>query len=106
MYYVSHALFDAETQYLNIKFFSYALIITSQKLQHNFQGQLVVVYMDQPLKKVLYKLETSGQLVSWAVELSQFALEYRPRTIIKGPSFGRFRGRVFVYRTEFAGSIG
>lgn len=39
--------------------------------------------MDQPLKKVLYILDASGMLVVWALELSQFILEYQPRIAIK-----------------------
>lgn len=84
MYYVSHALQGAKTRYLNLEKFTYALIITSRKLRYYFQGRVVIIYTNQPLKRVLYKLDASRRLVAWAVELSQFALEYHPRTAIKG----------------------
>ena len=29
------------------------------------------------------KLDAAGHMVQWAIELSQFAIEYRPRTVIK-----------------------
>lgn len=64
VYYVSHVLRDAETRYLNLKKFAYALIIASRKLRHYFQGRLIVVYTDQPLKKILHKPEVSGLLAA------------------------------------------
>lgn len=90
MYYVSHALQGAKTRYLNLEKFTYALIITSRKLRYYFQGRVVIIYTNQPLKRVLYKLDASRRLVAWAVELSQFALEYHSRTAIKGQALADF----------------
>ena len=38
---------------------------------------------DQPIKKAMNKPEDAGQMVQWAIELSRFDIEYRPRTAIK-----------------------
>lgn len=38
---------------------------------------------DQPIKKVMNKSETTGQMIQWAIELKRFNIEYRPRTAIK-----------------------
>ena len=37
-----------------------------------------------PIRAILYKPDVSGRLLKWAVELSEFDIEYRPRTTIKG----------------------
>ena len=39
---------------------------------------------DQPLQQILQKLEMSGRLTRWSLELSEFDLKSRPRTVIKG----------------------
>ena len=36
------------------------------------------------MKQVLHKPETSGRLMKWAIELSEFDIRYRPKTAIKG----------------------
>ena len=33
---------------------------------------------------ILHKPDTSGRLLKWAVELSEFDIEYQPKTAIKG----------------------
>ena len=39
--------------------------------------------IDQPLRKVMGRLDTAGRMVQWVVELSQFDVDYKPRTVIK-----------------------
>ena len=46
--------------------------------------------MDQPIKKSMNKPEAAGRMVQWAVELSQFDIEYRPRTAIKAQALADF----------------
>ena len=36
------------------------------------------------MKQILYKPETSGRLVKWVIELSEFDFRYKSRTTIKG----------------------
>ena len=36
------------------------------------------------------KPEAAGRMVQWAIELSQFDVEYRPRTAIKGQALADF----------------
>ena len=42
-----------------------------------------MVMIDQPIRKSMNKLEAVGRMLQWAVELSQFDIEYHPRTAIK-----------------------
>ena len=37
------------------------------------------------MKQVLHKPETSGRIMKWAIELSEFDIRYKPTTAIKGP---------------------
>ena len=42
------------------------------------------------MKQVLHKPETSGRLMKWAIELSEFDIRYRPKTAIKGQVLADF----------------
>ena len=46
--------------------------------------------INQPIKKVMNKPEAEGRMVQWAIELSQFDVEYRPRTAIKAQALADF----------------
>ena len=45
---------------------------------------------DQPIKKLMNKPEAAGRMVQWAIELSQFDIEYHPRTAIKAQALVDF----------------
>ena len=42
------------------------------------------------MKQVLHKPETSGRLMKWAIELSEFDIRYKPKTTIKGQVLADF----------------
>ena len=67
-----------------------ALITTSRKLQPYFQGHTVEVSTEYPMKKILHKPETSGRLMKWAIELSEFDIKYKLRTVVKGKILADF----------------
>ena len=46
--------------------------------------------MDQPIKKSMKKLEVARRMVQWAIELSQFNIEYHPKTTIKAQALANF----------------
>ena len=45
---------------------------------------------DQPIKKSMSKPEAVGRMVQWAIELSQFDIEYHPRIAIKAQALADF----------------
>ena len=49
-----------------------------------------MVMMDQPNKKSMNKPEAAGRMVQWAIKLSQFNIEYHPRTAIKAQALANF----------------
>ena len=50
----------------------------------------IEVPIEYPMKKVLHKPETSGRLMKWAIELSEFDIRYKPKTVIKGQVLADF----------------
>ena len=56
----------------------FALITESRKLRPYFQAHMILVLTDQPMKKVMNRPDTVGQMILWAVELGEFDIKYRP----------------------------
>ncbi|XP_024024279.1 uncharacterized protein LOC112092414 [Morus notabilis] len=90
IYYVSKKLLDPESRYNEMERLTLALMVASRKLRHYFQSHTKRVLTNHPLTQALQKPETSGQLLKWLVELSQFDIKYVPRTAIKGQALANF----------------
>lgn len=43
-----------------------------------------------PLRNILHKPELSGRLAKWVIEMSEFDIEYKPRTAIKSQDLDDF----------------
>ena len=67
-----------------------ALVTTTRKLRPYFQAHTIEVPTEYPMKQVLHKLETSGRLMKWAIELSEFDIRYKSKTAIKGQVLADF----------------
>ena len=61
-----------------------ALVTAARKLRPHFQAHTIEVSIEYPMKQVLHKPETSGRLMKWAIELSEFDIRYKPKNAIKG----------------------
>jgi hypothetical protein len=90
IYYVSKTLLDAETRYLPLEKLVLALRTAARKLPHYFQSHKIVVYTEYPLKSLLRKADFSGRISTWSVELSQYDIDYQPRTAVKGQVLADF----------------
>ena len=84
IYYCNRALRGAEGRYPKMEKLILALVTTSRKLRPYFQAHTIEVPTKYPMKQILYKPETSGRLIKWVIELSEFDIRYKPRTTIKG----------------------
>jgi len=90
VYYISKRLTGAEKNYPKLENLAYCLLITSRKLRPYFQAHPIRVLTDQPLKQVLFRPETSGHLLKWNIELSQYDITYFPRRAINGQALADF----------------
>ena len=90
VYYINQAFQGAESNYPSIGKIAFALIVASCKLRQYFQANLILVMMDQSIKKSMNRLEAARRMVQWAIELSQFDIEYLPRTAIKAQALADF----------------
>ena len=69
---------------------AFALMTASRKLRHYFQAHVIVVMMDNPLKKSINKLEAARRLIQWAIEFSKFDVKYQLRNAIKAQALADF----------------
>jgi hypothetical protein len=90
VYYTSRALRRAEERYSNMEKLAFALLIPSRKLRPYFQSHPIIVLTDYPLRKAMNKLDAAGRLVQWSIEMSEFHINYRPRTAIKAQALADF----------------
>ena len=90
VYYISQAFQGAEARYPRIEKITFALITTSRKLFPYFQANPIIVMTDQLIKKVMNKPKAARRMVQWAIELSQFDIEYHPWTAIKAQALADF----------------
>ena len=50
----------------------------------------ILVMTDQPIRKSINRPKAARRMVQWAIELSQFNIEYHPRTAIKAQALADF----------------
>ena len=48
---------------------------------------------NQPLQKAMDRPDATGRMVQWAVELSQFDIDYKLRTAIKAQALANFAAK-------------
>jgi hypothetical protein len=76
--------------YSEIKKIAYAILISSRKLKHYFQAHEIIVPSSQLLRDIFSNKEASKRIGKWAMELSQFGLNYVSRTSIKSQALADF----------------
>ena len=69
---------------------AFALVIAARRLKPYFRAHTIVVLTDKPLRKIMSSPEAAGRMTLWAIELSEFDIQYRPQTAIKGQAVADF----------------
>ncbi|XP_021723328.1 uncharacterized protein LOC110690721 [Chenopodium quinoa] len=90
IYFVSHILNAVERGYPVIEKMTLTVVVAARKLSPYFDAHPIEVLTNHPLEKSLHKMDTSGRLLAWAVELSEYEISYRPRTSIKAQALSDF----------------
>ena len=90
VFYVSKSLLEAEARYSRLEQMALALRMAAKKLRPYFQAHPITVLTSQPLRSTLHKPDLSGRMARWAIELSEFDIQYKPRLAKKGQVLADF----------------
>ena len=90
MYFVSKVLTDAETRYTEFEEIVLAFIMATKMLHPYFQAHTIVILTTYMIRAIIYKPDALGLLLEWAVELSEFDIEYHLRLEIKAQILAYF----------------
>jgi len=90
IYFVSKVLQGPEVRYQALEKATLIVMFSARRLRLYFQSFTVAVMTDLPIRKVLQKPDVAGRMVRWAVELSEFDVQYEPRGPIKGQVYADF----------------
>ncbi|XP_024006657.1 uncharacterized protein LOC112083337 [Eutrema salsugineum] len=90
IFYTSKSLDGSEYRYPTLEKFAFAVVISARKLRPYFQSHAIVVLTDHPLRTFLHSPSQSGRLAKWAIELSEYDIEYRNRTATKSQVLADF----------------
>ena len=69
---------------------AFTLVTVVRKLKPYFQAYTIVVLTDKPLQRAMGSPDVAGRMALWAVKLSEFDIQYRPHTAIKGQVVANF----------------
>ena len=81
VYFLSHILKDTESRYTGLEKLAFALVLAARRLRPYFLAHTIIVMTNSPLGRILLNPEASGRLIKWTTELSEFDIQYQPRSI-------------------------
>ena len=94
VFFVSKSLIDAETGYSHLEQVALALRTATHKLRPYFQAHPIVVLIDLTLWGTIHKPDLSGKIACWAMELSEYGIQYKPRLSKKGQVLADFLAEI------------
>ncbi|XP_024011338.1 uncharacterized protein LOC112086598 [Eutrema salsugineum] len=83
VFYVSRSLTKVEMRYLQMEKVALAVVMSARKLRSYFQSHSIVVLATLPLRSIVHSPSQSERLAKWAVEQSEYDIEYRNRSCVK-----------------------
>ncbi|KAG7536468.1 Ribonuclease H-like superfamily [Arabidopsis suecica] len=90
IFYISKSLIDAEVRYPTMEKAALAVVTSARKLRPYFQSHTVAVLTNQPIKAALHSPSLSGRMTKWAVELSEYDIDFRARPAMKSQVLADF----------------
>jgi len=90
IFYVSQTFTGAESRYRQMEKLALAVIMSARKLRPYFQSHSIIVKGSMPLHAILHSPSQSGRLAKWAIELSEYDIEYRNKTCAKSQVLADF----------------
>ena len=99
LFFVSKSLADAKTRYSHLEQAALALQVETKKLRSYFQAHPIVVLTNLPLRSTIHKPNLSGRMDRWAIEISEYGIQYKPRLAKKGQVIADFLAEIHQTKT-------
>ena len=90
IFFTSKSLSEAETRYTHLEQAALALSVAARKLCPYFQAHPITVLTNLPLRSTIHKPDLLGRMARWAIELSQFDIQFKPCVALKGQALADF----------------
>jgi len=92
IYYLSRTMIGAEHRYDPTEKEYLGLVFAIQKMRHYLVGQTIhIISKVNPLRLLMTKPSSlNGQLIKWAILLSQYEMQFLPQKALKGQSVANF----------------
>ena len=90
VYFISRAFQGAKEKYPQMEKLAFAFVTAARKPKPYFQAHTIVVLTDQPLRRAISNPKAIRWMALWAIELSEFDVQYYPRIAIKGQAMVDF----------------
>ncbi|GJW20020.1 reverse transcriptase domain-containing protein [Tanacetum coccineum] len=90
MMYVYLASATEARNYAPLEKLALSLLHMSRRLRRYFEAHPIKVISDQPIKQILSKVQVSGKLAKYSIELGSYNITYEPRNAIKGQVLADF----------------
>ena len=84
LFFVSKSLSEVETRYTRLEQEAFSLQVAARKLCPYIQAHPIIVLTNLPLRNTIHKVDLSGLMARWAIEISEFGIQYKPRLTLKG----------------------
>ena len=100
MFFISNSLFEAETRYTRLKQAALPLRVAAKKLRPYFKAHSITILTNLPLRSTIHKPDLSGRMDRWAIELSEFGIQFKPRITLKGQVLADFLEEIPQHEME------
>ena len=94
IFFVSKSLFETETRYTCLEQAALTLRVAAKKLRPYFQAHPIIILTNLPLRSTIHKPDMLGRMAQWAIELSAFDIQYKPRLALKGQILADFLAKI------------
>ncbi|XP_073290537.1 uncharacterized protein [Primulina huaijiensis] len=91
---------DAVHQPVYFEKLALALVIMARKLRPYFLSHPITVLTNSVLGKIVLHPDTSGRLIKWVTELSEYDIKFEPRTAIKAQALADFLAEIVQVSEE------
>ena len=104
IFFISKSLSEAKTRYTRLEQAALALRVAAKKLRPYFQAHSITILTNLPLRSTIHKPNLSRRMARWAIEPSEFGIQYKPRLAFKGQVLAEFLAEIPQQEMEQDGS--